>query len=149
MKVILREDVENLGRIGDMVQVKPGYARNYLIPQGKAGEATVRNIKALEHQKKLVQDRIMKTVKSAEALAQRIESVSVTISQKVGENDRLFGSVTTLHIADALKEEGIEVDKKKILLEEPIKQLGVYSVPIKLHTEVTANLKVWIVEDKE
>jgi large subunit ribosomal protein L9 len=118
-----------------------------LIPQGKASEATVRNIKVLEHQKKLVQDRIMKTVKSAEALAQRIESISVTLSQKVGENDRLFGSVTAMHIADALKEEGIEVDKKKILLEEPIKQLGVYSVPIKLHTEVTANLKVWIVQE--
>lgn len=147
MKVILREDVENLGKIGDLVQVKPGYARNYLIPQEKASEATVRNIKVLEHQKKLVQDRVMKTIKSAEGLAQRIAAISVTLSQKVGENDRLFGSVTTMHIADALKEEGIEVDKKKILLEEPIKQLGVYSVPIKLHTDVTANLKVWIVEE--
>jgi large subunit ribosomal protein L9 len=147
MKVILKDNVENLGEIGDLVPVKPGYARNFLIPQGKAIEATVRNVKVLEHQKKLVQDRINKTIRSAESLAKRIESISVTISQKVGENDRLFGSVTTMHIADALMEEGFDVDKKKILLEEPIKQLGVYTVPVKLHPDVSANLKVWVVEE--
>lgn len=147
MKVILKENVEDLGQIGDLVQVKPGYARNYLIPQSKAIEATIRNVKVLEHQKKLIQDKILKTVKTAEGLAQRIESTSVTISQKVGEDDRLFGSVTAINIAESLKEEGIDVNKKKISLEEPIKKLGVYSVPIKLHPEVTANLKVWVVEE--
>lgn len=147
MKVILKENVENLGEIGDLVPVKAGYARNYLLPTGKAIEATVRNVKVLEHQKKLVQDRIDKTMRSAETLAKRIEAISVTISQKVGENDRLFGSVTAMHIGDALKEEGFDVDKKKILLEEPIKSLGVYTVPIKLHTDVSANLKVWVVEE--
>jgi large subunit ribosomal protein L9 len=147
MKVILKENVEDLGQIGDLVQVKPGYARNYLIPQSRAVEATVRNVKVLEHQKKLIQDKILKTVKTAEGLAQRIESTSVTISQKVGEDDRLFGSVTAINIAESLKEEGIDVNKKKISLEEPIKKLGVYSVPIKLHPEVTANLKVWVVEE--
>lgn len=147
MKVILKESVEKLGEIGDVVSVKPGYARNYLIPQGKATEATVRNVKVLEHQKRLVQDRINKTIKTAEALAGRLASMSVTISQKVGENDRLFGSVTAMDIAEALNEEGIEIDKKKFVLEEPIKKLGVYTVPIKLHAEVTANLKVWVVEE--
>jgi large subunit ribosomal protein L9 len=147
MKVILKEDVENLGKIGELVPVKPGYARNYLIPTGKAIEATFRNVRLLEHQKKLVQDRINKTIKSSEALAQRIESISVTIAQKVGENDRLFGSVTASHLADALNEEGIEIDKKKIQFDEPIKKLGVYTVPIKLHAEVSANLKVWVVEE--
>ncbi|MDX1764018.1 MAG: 50S ribosomal protein L9 [bacterium] len=147
MNVILKEDVENLGKIGEQVRVKPGYARNYLIPQGMAIEASVRNLKNLEHQKKLVQDRIYKTLKSAESLAKRIESTSITLSQKVGENERLFGSVTTMTIAAALEEEGIEIDKKKILLEEPIKQLGVYTIPIKLHPELTADLKVWVVEE--
>ncbi len=147
MKVILKEDVENLGKIGDLVPVKPGYARNYLIPQGKAIEATVRSVKSLAHQQKLVQDRINKTIKSNEALAQRIETISVTIAQKVGENDRLFGSVTASNLSDALNEEGIKVDKKKIQLEEPIKKLGVYTVPVKLHPEVSANLKVWVVEE--
>ncbi len=147
MKIILKENVENLGQIGDLVQVKPGYARNYLIPQSKAIEATVRNVKVLEHQKKLIQDKISKTVKTAEVLAQRIEATSVTISQKVGENDRLFGSVTAINIAESLKEEGIDIDKKKILLEEPIRKLGVYTIPIKLHPEVTAGLKVWVVEE--
>jgi large subunit ribosomal protein L9 len=147
MKVILKEDVENLGKIGDLVPVKPGYARNYLIPQGKAIEATVRSVKSLTHQQKLVQDRINKTIKSNEALAQRIETISITIAQKVGENDRLFGSVTASHLSDALNEEGIKIDKKKIQLEEPIKKLGVYTVPVKLHPEVSANLKVWVVEE--
>jgi large subunit ribosomal protein L9 len=147
MNIILKDDVENLGKIGDLVRVKPGYARNYLIPKGKAIEATVRNVKNLEHQKKLVQDRIYKTIKTAEALAKRIESTSITLSQKVGENERLFGSVTTMTIATALQEEGIDIDKKKILLEEPIKQLGVYTIPIKLHPELTADLKVWVVEE--
>ncbi len=147
MQVILREDVENLGTVGDMVRVKPGYARNYLIPKGMAIEATLRNIKQLEHQKKQIQDRVFKATKSAEGLAQRLELISVTIAQKVGENDRLFGSVTNKNIADALQEEGLQIEKNKILLEEPIKKLGVYTVPIKLHPEVTAELKVWVVEE--
>jgi len=148
MNVILKENVDNLGKIGDMVKVKAGYARNYLIPSKKAIEATVRNVKQLEHQKKLVQDRMYKNLKDAEVVAKRIEALSVTLSQRVGENDRLFGSVTSMNIAAALAEEGLEIDKRDIQLEEPIKQLGVYTVPIKLHSEVTADLKVWVVEEK-
>jgi len=148
MNVILRENVDNLGTIGDMVKVKPGYARNYLIPSKKAIEATVRNVKQLEHQKKMVQDRVYKNLKDAEVVSKRIEALSITLSQRVGENDRLFGSVTSMNIAAALQEEGLEIDKRQIQLEEQIKQLGVYTVPIKLHSEVTANLKVWVVEEK-
>jgi large subunit ribosomal protein L9 len=148
MNVILRENVENLGQIGDLVRVKAGYARNYLIPKKKAIEATVRNVKQLEHQKKLIQDRVYKNLKDAEVLAQRIEALSVTISQRVGENDRLFGSVTSMNITAALQDEGFDIDKKQVLLDEPIKQLGVYTIPIRLHSDVNANLKVWVVEEK-
>jgi len=147
MKVILKEAVKDLGEMGELVEVKRGYARNYLIPRGMALEATVRNVRMLEHQKRLVQDKIAKARQGAQALAERLESVSVTISQKVGENDRLYGSVTSMQIAEALAAEGIEIDKKKILLEEPIKKLGVYTVPVKLHPDVAANVKVWVVEE--
>ena len=147
MKVILKESVKDLGEMGDLVDVKRGYARNYLIPRGMALEATVRNVRMLEHQKRLVQDKIQKARQGAQGLAERLEAVSVTIAQKVGENDRLYGSVTSMQIAEALAAEGIEIDKKKIVLEEPIKKLGVYTVPVKLHPEVTANLKVWVVEE--
>ena len=146
MKVILTEDIPKLGKMGDLIQIKDGYARNYLIPKNLAVPANPQNIKALEHQKTLLKQKQNRIKREAEKLAQKIEKVSCTISKAAGEEDKLFGSVTSLDIEKSLKEEGIKIDRKKILLEEPIKTLGIYKVPIKLHPEVTANLKVWVVK---
>ena len=146
MKVILKEDVSNLGRMGDIVEVAPGYARNFLIPKNKAFEATTKNLKTVEHQKKMLTDETRRKMKEAESLATKINEASVTISVQVGEEEKLFGSVTNKDIGDALAKEGIEVDKHVILLEKPFKELGIFTVPVKLHPEVTANLKVWIVK---
>lgn len=145
MKIILREDVSDLGSIGDIVNVKNGYARNYLIPQGLAFPADVKNVRRLEHQKRLVDAHKMKTRKTASDLAQQLESVSCTIPMLVGEQDKLFGSVTSKDIEQALQQEGIGVSRKRILLPEPIKALGVYTVDVRLHQEITAKLKVWVV----
>lgn len=145
MQVILREDVDNLGKIGDLVKVKPGYARNYLVPTKKAIEATPKNVKAMEHAKKMVSDRVRTLKKAATADADRIKSLAVTIKAKVGEEGKLFGSVTTMDIADAMQAQGVVIDKRKIMLEEPIKRTGDYTVPVKLHTDVVADLKVSVV----
>jgi large subunit ribosomal protein L9 len=147
MQVILLEDVPSLGKIGDLVKVSDGYGRNYLIPQKKAMPATEKSIHALDHQKRQAQQRITKTKKDAERLAQQIEAFSCTLTKPIGESGRLFGSVTSMEIEAVLKEGGMEVDRKKILLEEPIKSLGMYTVPVKLHPEVTAHLKVWVVQE--
>ena len=147
MQVILLEDVASLGKIGDMVKVSDGYGRNYLLPRKKAVLATEKSVKALEHQKRLVQHRIGKEKKDAERLAQEIGQLSCTFTKAVGESGKLFGAVTSMEIEDYLKENGIEVDRKKILLEEPIKNLGIFNVPIKLHPEVTVQLKVWVVQE--
>ena len=145
MQVILREDVDNLGKIGDLVKVKDGYARNFLVPAKKAIEATPKNVKAMEHAKKMVSDRIRTLKKSASADADRIKSLAVTIKAKVGEEGKLFGSVTTMDIADAMQAQGVAIDKRKIMLEEPIKRTGDYTVPVKLHTDVVADLKVSVI----
>ncbi|NTW67615.1 MAG: 50S ribosomal protein L9, partial [Nitrospirae bacterium] len=142
MQVILREDVDNLGKIGDLVKVKDGYARNFLVPTKKAIEATPKNVKAMEHAKKMVSDRIRTLKKTASADADRIKSLAITIKAKVGEEGKLFGSVTTMDIADAMQAQGVAIDKRKIMLEEPIKRTGDYTVPVKLHTDVVADLKV-------
>lgn len=147
MKVILTEDIPHLGNAGSLIKVKDGYARNFLIPQGKAVKATTQNLKQLEHQKLQVQARLQKIQREAEQLARRIESVSCTITKAAGEEDKLFGSVTAADIQASLKNEGIEVDKKKILLDEPIKKLGIFTVPIKLHPAVTAQVKIWVVKE--
>jgi large subunit ribosomal protein L9 len=147
MQVILLEDVSSLGKAGDLVKVSNGYGRNFLIPQKKAILATEKNIKSLEHQKRLVQHRMAKTKKDVQRLAQEIESLSCTFAKPVGESGKLFGSVTTMEIEAYLKENGIEVDRKKIHLEEPIKSVGMYTVPIKLHLDIVANLKVWVVQE--
>jgi large subunit ribosomal protein L9 len=144
MQVILKEDVRDLGLIGDVVNVKDGYARNYLIPKGLAVEASTRNIKALEHEKKKIQERIKKAKTKAEELASNLSSTAITIKAKVGEGDKLFGSVTTMDIAEALKKEGMDIDKKKILLEEPIKRLGSYVVNVKIHSDVLAQVNVQV-----
>ncbi|NTW58449.1 MAG: 50S ribosomal protein L9 [Nitrospirae bacterium] len=145
MQVILREDVDNLGKIGDLVKVKDGYARNFLVPTKKAIEATPKNVKAMEHAKKMVSDRIRTLKKTASADADRIKSLAITIKAKVGEEGKLFGSVTTMDIADAMQAQGVAIDKRKIMLEEPIKRTGDYTVPVKLHTDVVADLKVSVV----
>ncbi len=147
MQVILLEDVSSLGKAGDLVKVSDGYGRNFLIPRKKAILATEKNIRALEHQKRLVQHRMAKTKKDVQKTAQQIENLSCTFAKPVGESGKLFGSVTTMEIEAYLKENGIEVDRKKIQLEEPIKSIGMYTVPIKLHPDVVANLKVWVVQE--
>ncbi len=146
MKVILREDVPNLGQPGAIVNVKPGYARNYLIPHGFAAMATSRNIKMMEHQLKLIQRQIDTAKAEAAEVKARLAELSVTVTKPAGENERLFGSVTTRDIEAGLKEENITVDRKRIVIAEPIKSLGVYTVQIKLHGGETADLKVWVVK---
>lgn len=147
MQVLLREDLDNLGHRGDVVRVAPGYARNYLLPKRLAMRVTPGNMKLIEQERKALQARGEREKHGAEDLARRIASVSCTIVKKVGENDVLYGSVTSQEIGQVLEKEGIEVDRRRILLDEPIKSLGVFSVPIKLHPEVTAELKVWVVRE--
>ena len=147
MEVILRKDHEKLGTVGTKVVVKDGYARNYLIPRGLAYEATEGALRALEEEKKQAERRSTKELKSSEKLAQELDKVSITIQMKVGEDEKLFGSVTSQMIADSLKEKGLEIDNRVIDLEEPIKALGIYSVNVKLHQNVTGKVKVWVVRE--
>ena len=147
MKIILLENVPSLGKAGDLVKVSAGYGRNYLIPQQKAILATEKSLKVVEHKKRQVQQRMEKTKKDAEKMGQRIENLSCTFAKTVGESGKIFGSVTSMDIENFLKENGFEVDRKKISLEEPIKNLGMFTVPIKLNPEVTAHLKVWVVQE--
>lgn len=147
MKVILRQTIDKLGKIGQIVDVKDGYALNYLIPKGFAYVAVKGNIKALEEEKKIVEKRNQQELKAAETLALELEKISVTIPVQVGEGDKIFGTVTTQMIADALKEKGHEIDKRKIEMEEQIKTLGIYNVNIKLHPSVSAKIKLWVVRE--
>lgn len=146
MKVILMEDVPPLGETGEQVKVADGYARNFLIPYGKAIKETTHNIKIFEHQSKQIKDKRDRIKRDAEKLAKKIELVSCTVTKPAGEEEKIFGSVTSMDIVDSLKVEGIEIDRKKIILDDPIKTLGIYTVLIKLHPEVTAHLKVWVVK---
>jgi len=145
MQVILREDVENVGKMGEMVNVKPGFGRNFLIPRGLAVTATTRNMRRMEHEKRVIEAADARRQKDAQSIKEKIESLSITIGKNTGEDDKLFGSVTNRDVADALKENGVDIDRKEIALEQPIKALGVYTVPIKLAREITANLKLWVV----
>lgn len=147
MKVILRQDHPNLGKVGDLVDVKDGYARNFLIPKSIAYAATPGNLRALEEEKKQHVQREKKELNQAKKLSEDIEKLSITIPMKVGEDDKLFGSVTSQMIADVLKEKGITVDKRIIALEEPIKALGIYTVDLALFSGVTGKLKVWVVRE--
>jgi len=147
MKVILRKEHEKLGQVGSVVDVKDGYARNFLIPKGLAYPATDGSVRALEEEKKQAGQRVAKELKGSEKLAFDLEKVSITLQMKVGEEEKLFGSVTSQMIADSLKEKGFEIDKRIIDLEEPIKALGIYSVPVTLHPGVTAKVKVWVVRE--
>ncbi|MFZ0890438.1 MAG: 50S ribosomal protein L9 [Candidatus Binataceae bacterium] len=144
VQVILREDVANLGRTGDVVKVRAGYARNYLLPRKLAVEANPKNLREFEHHKRLAMARRETRKNAALGLKGQIEALSVTLTARAGEEGKLFGSVTNIDLERALRERGIEVDRRKILLAEPIKQLGDFVVPIKVEPEVEANLKVTV-----
>ena len=147
MKVILRKNFEKLGNAGEIVEVKDGYAMNFLIPRNIAFVATKGNIRALEEEKIQKAKKQAKALEDARALAEEISKISVTIPVKVGEEEKIFGSVTTQMIADALKEKGYEVDKKKIEIPETIKTLGIYDIKVKLHHAVEATIKTWVVRE--
>jgi large subunit ribosomal protein L9 len=148
MQVILREDIDKLGKIGDLVKVADGYARNYLVPGKKAIEATPKNVHAMEHAKKMVSDRLRKMKKEATADADRIKALAITIKAKSGEEGKLFGSVTSMDIAEAMKAQGVVIDKRKIVLDEPIKRLGDFTVTVKLHADVTAEFKLSVIAEE-
>ena len=146
MQVILRDDLENLGKSGEVVNVKPGYARNYLLPRGLAIKATAGDITRVEHEKRVIAARTAKMAKAAQAEADSLSKVRVTIERAVGEEDKLYGSVTTRDIAEALREKGVTVDSKKIHLDEPLKAHGDFDVAAKLGRGVNASIKVTIVK---
>ncbi|MBW2557752.1 MAG: 50S ribosomal protein L9 [Deltaproteobacteria bacterium] len=142
MRIILKKDVESVGKAGDLVNVSDGYARNFLIPRGLGIEASSKNMKALKNEIETTARRATKEKEAAQSMVERLEGVTCTISRKVGQQDKLFGSVSTKDIGDALREQGIEIDKRNILLEDPIKSLGEFSVKIKLHSGISADIKV-------
>lgn len=147
MEVILKEDIVNLGKIGEIVRVRDGYARNYLLPRGLVLEANKNNLKTFEHHKKIVGDQKQKIMRQAQAVGDQLNGVSLVIPMKVGEEGKLFGSVTNIHIEKALKAKGLNVDRRKIQLVEPIKNAGDYDVPVRLSGDITVPLKVSVVSD--
>lgn len=148
MQVILREDVEHLGKSGELVTVRPGYGRNYLIPHGLAVLATEKNVARLEHEKRIISARNARLLKDAQAVAERLASIEVAIQRQAGEEDKIFGSVTTRDVEEALREKGLPIDRKKIVLADPIRTLGVYTLDVKLTRDVVGKIKVWVVAKK-
>jgi len=146
MDVILRQAIESLGNPGDVVKVKPGFARNYLLPRGLAYEATAGNLKRIQQEKDRLEQAENLRRNSAQDLAKRIEQVSLTFSARVGEEGKLFGSVTSADIAQQLEAQGLTIEKRQIDLHEPIKSLGVYKVPIRLHADVKPEIRVWVIK---
>jgi large subunit ribosomal protein L9 len=149
MEIVLTKDYEELGKAMDVINVKEGFARNFLFPEGIAVPATEGNRKKVAEAKRINEVREEKKSKEARQLAKKIEQVPCTIPVKVGEEDKIFGSVTAQEIADFLKKEGFDIEKRQVDLEEPIKQLGVYSVRIALYRDVEARLKVWVVKEEK
>ena len=147
MEVILKEDIANVGKIGEVVRVRDGYARNYLLPRGLVLIANKKNLKTFEHQKKMVADQKQKIMRHAQAVGDQLAGVSLTIAMRTGEEGRLFGSVTNIQIEKALKSRGLNVDRRKIQLNEPIKTLGEYEIPIRLAADVTVPLKLSVVTE--
>jgi large subunit ribosomal protein L9 len=145
MQIILTQDVDNLGKAGEVVSVRPGYGRNYLVPRGLAVSATVRNKNRLDHEKSLIERKVAKERATATDLAGRLNGMTLQFERIVGEDEKLFGSVTNRDIADQLKRAGVEIDHRTIHLDQAIKALGKYEVPVRLATGVTANLKFWVV----
>jgi large subunit ribosomal protein L9 len=148
MEVILKEDIANVGKIGEVVRVRDGYARNYLLPRGLVMVANKKNLKTFEHQKKIVGDQKQKIVRKAQAVGEQLSGVAVSIAVRAGEEGRLFGSVTNIHIEKALKAKGLDVDRRKIHLQEPIKTLGDFDVPVRLTAELTVPIKVSVVPEE-
>jgi large subunit ribosomal protein L9 len=146
MEVILRQAVDNLGHTGDIVNVSAGFARNYLLPRGFAYEATAGNKKRMEQERERLEAAEMTRREAAEELAKQLEPVSLTFSARVGEEGKLFGSVTTADISHQLEAQGFRIEKRQIDLHEPIKALGVYRVPIRVHADVRAEVKVWVIK---
>ncbi len=147
MEIILLANIDNLGSFGNVVKVADGYARNYLFPKGLALKASAKNKKQAESRRRQIELQAGKEKLKIEEFASLLVKTPCTIKKQVGENERLFGSVTAMDIVKSLKEEGVELDKKTIILKEPLKALGIYNVPIKLSAEVTVELKVWVVKD--
>ena len=147
MQLILTTDVPKLGEAGDIVEVKSGYGANYLLPKGLALTATSGNKTKIEHQKRMIERQVAKAREAAESLSNKLNGHNVTITRLVGEGDKIFGSVTSRDIADALANEGMTIDSRKISLDTPLKALGVYEVSVKLHRDVVSQLKVWVVAD--
>ena len=147
MQLILTQDVPDLGAAGEIVTVKDGHGANYLIPQRLAVLATMRNRRQLEHERRIIEASIARERATAAELSKRLEGLSITLTRLVGEDDKIFGSVTSKDIADALSDEGIKIDKRQIILDAPLKSLGVYEVEVKLHRDVTTGVKVWVVAD--
>jgi large subunit ribosomal protein L9 len=148
VELILKQDVEHLGRRGDVVKVADGYARNFLLPRKLALAVTTASRRQIEHEKKMALAREAEERSSADTLAQKITQAPVTIARKVGETDTLYGSVTAADVAEALAAQGVEVDRRKIQLHDPIKRLGEHSVPVRLHRDVTAHVTVHVVKDE-
>ena len=148
MKLLLKEDVDGLGFCGDEVEVKDGYGRNFLIPKGKALLATPNNLKAFNHQKRIVQAKVKKVTAIAQGVADEITKVTLQTKKKMGEGGKMFGSVTAQEISDLLKAKGVEVDRRKIQIQEPIKKAGEYTIPVKLHPEVTGHIKLTVEGEK-
>jgi large subunit ribosomal protein L9 len=144
MKLILREDVDNLGKGGEVVDVKPGFGRNFLIPRGLAVLASTKNVRELEHEKAMASAKAAKLKASAQAVAKRLAETPVTLKRKVGEQDKLYGSVTAMDVAEALASRGLTIERRAIDLPEPIKSVGVHEVPVKLHSEVVGKVKVTV-----
>ncbi|MCJ7484197.1 MAG: 50S ribosomal protein L9 [Thermodesulfovibrionales bacterium] len=147
MKVILKEDIKKIGIMGQTVTVADGFARNYLVPKGLAVQANIKNMKSLEHAKKVIQEKSKKMKASVQDFADRLSKITLVIKAKAGEEGKLFGSVTTMDIAEQLKNEGIEIDKKKISLDEPIKRIGTYAVSVRLHPEIDTQINLQVVEE--
>lgn len=147
MEIILQEDVPNLGRIGDIVKVRNGYGRNYLLPRGMAVTADSRNLRALDHQKRLTAGKKEKIQQEAKSISDKIAALTLVIQARAGEEDRLFGSVTNQDIEKALQAQGITIDRRKIIIAEPIKQLGTHLVPIHLSSDVHTNVTVQVVRE--
>jgi large subunit ribosomal protein L9 len=149
MKVILKEDLENLGLTGEVVEVKPGYGRNYLIPRGLAVVASPGNVRRYEEETRQRAHKLERERKDAEALTRRLEGIELVIAMPTGEENRLFGTVTTQQVADALEAQGVEVDRRKVTLNEEIRVTGVYTATVKLHPEHTAEVKVKVVSEEQ
>ena len=148
MKLLLKEDVDGLGFCGDEVVVKDGYGRNFLIPKGKALLATPNNLKAFNHQKRIVQAKVKKVTDIAQGVADKISNTAIQIKKKMGDGGKMFGTVTAQEVSDLLKAKGIDIDRRKFQIQEPIKKAGEYSIPVKLHPEVTAQIKLTVEGEK-